>query len=518
MKLAAPFDWASLNAEADRLGIHVVARAISAKVLQEQLDELLDEAEALKALADSKEGLSKDDEARWDELFGPEGDEEAAEPKGEINVLAKKLTAAKRFEGQKKKVAALRLMQNSGSPFAAGGATGAGEAAVPVLSARHVMLPTKAFKGEDAAKDAYACGMWLRALIAKKRGGRDETAEAVIAQRGWAVATEGVTTAGGYLVPDPLSAAFIEYRQKVGVVRALADVRVMTSDTLTIPKLSSGPSVKYPGEGGAITASDQVWAQVALAAVKRAILSYVSQELKDDAIINITDELVSRMAYEFAKQEDNEAINGDGTSTYGGETGLLAAIGSAGVSQAATGHDTWPELDTSDLAAWFAKLPSQHWNNPGVLCSVAFYELVLHRLMAAGGGNTMQALQQGVPRPTPTPPSWAARSTSPTRCPRAPTAATVCALYGNFSEASCSATAKTCRSRSAISTSSIWTWSRSAPSPATTGTGTTSAIRRTPAPWWRSRPLPNSQYARPRLRYGAGRSLNRQTQNEGKSP
>ena len=70
------------------------------------------------------------------------------------------------------------------------------------------------------------------------------------------------------------------------------------------------------------------------------------------------DQLVSRMAYEFAKQEDNEFINGDGTGTYGGEQGLLSALGTAGVATADTGDSTWDTLDMDDFTNTMALLGS----------------------------------------------------------------------------------------------------------------------------------------------------------------
>jgi HK97 family phage major capsid protein len=45
-----------------------------------------------------------------------------------------------------------------------------------------------------------------------------------------ATATEGAPTAGGYLIPSPLSNAIIDVRQLAGVSRALSRVVTMTSD------------------------------------------------------------------------------------------------------------------------------------------------------------------------------------------------------------------------------------------------------------------------------------------------
>jgi HK97 family phage major capsid protein len=137
---------------------------------------------------------------------------------------------------------------------------------------------------------------------------------------------------------------------------------------------------------------------------------------------------MNEMAYALAAKEDAEAINGDGTTTYGGVTGLLSALGSAGVSQAATGHDTWAELDVADITAWMGLLPDKYSRNPKIICSRAFYTTVLFRLMAQAGGNTFASMQAGV--------SGANFFGIPVlftdQMPRTTAAATVCALYGTF--------------------------------------------------------------------------------------
>ena len=108
----------------------------------------------------------------------------------------------------------------------------------------------------------------------------------------------------------------------------------MTADSLTIAKRTGGLTVYVVPEGAAITPSDTSWGAISVAAKKRACLSYLSQELSDDALINIVDNIVLEMGHALADQEDNELINGNASSTYGGINGLLNAIGSAGVNTA----------------------------------------------------------------------------------------------------------------------------------------------------------------------------------------
>lgn len=299
-----------------------------------------------------------------------------------------------------------------------------------------VRAKLRCFQGKDAEQDAFFAGKWLQAITARMRGGRNEGAEAFVASRGWGhflnVGTEGSPTAGGYLVPDPLSAAIINVREKSGVSRQTARVVPMTSDTLSIPKKTGRTTVTYPGEATAITLSDQTWGQVALSTKKRAVLSKVSQELVDDAIISIVDDLAQEMGSDLAIQEDAEFIDGDGTSTYGGEVGL-ASIGSAGVSTAATGHDTWAEIDMADITAAMGLLPARFWG-PEVswICSANFYFSVMLRVLASAGGNTIATIEAGsTGRPT----FLGAPVFFSHHMPVATAAATIHAYFGNFREA-----------------------------------------------------------------------------------
>jgi HK97 family phage major capsid protein len=207
-------------------------------------------------------------------------------------------------------------------------------------------------------------------------------------------AYEGSGTAGGYLVPAQLSATIIEVREEVGIARRVANIQPMTSETLAIPKKTGGLTVYYPAELGTITDSDKAWGQIGLVAEKRAVASKISQELVDDALINIVDNVVSEQAYALALQEDNEMINGTGASTYGHVTGLLTAIGAAGVSTAAV-STTWAALTLGEVMTAMGFLPARFQRNPAIICSHNFYWTCLARLAASGGGNTISTIEGG---------------------------------------------------------------------------------------------------------------------------
>jgi HK97 family phage major capsid protein len=168
----------------------------------------------------------------------------------------------------------------------------------------------------------------------------------------------------------------------------------MGSDSMTIPRRAGGLTAYFPGENGAITESSKSWGQVTLNAKKIAVLTRMSTELSEDAIISIADDLASEMAYAFAQTEDSCGWNGDGTSTYGGITGIrtkmVATLGAgqlAGAVDAASGHDTFAEIDANDLASVMAKLPKYAEAGAKWYCSQPAWATGVPASRAAAGGT-----------------------------------------------------------------------------------------------------------------------------------
>jgi HK97 family phage major capsid protein len=292
----------------------------------------------------------------------------------------------------------------------------------------------RAFADEQTAFD---CGQWLKAVVAREIFRNvDRRAEDYCDQIGLEVSnasTEGSGVTGGYVVPAPLAATLINVRERVGVARQVCQVLPMSSDMLSVLKKTGGLTVYFPAESSTITESNLAFGQVALAAIKRAVLTQLSSELVDDAIISIVDAAVSEMGYSLALQEDNELVNGTGASTYGNVQGLLSKLPAGGVSTAATNHNTWGLLDMADMMAAVGKLPDRyHVYGPSWICSHSFFNQVMARLAYAAGGVTMNEIMSGTPNVR----SFAGYPVYlSATLPVATATSTVCALFGSFSQA-----------------------------------------------------------------------------------
>ena len=425
----AVHDWAKLENEAKRLGLVINNKTRTVADIQVDLAEATDEAQALANLSESDDGLTAEQNARWTELV--------EDTTGIVDRLGNELKAARKLEGEKKKIAAMRLQQEGPihNPLEdseynqATGQTTAFDLAMKQAVGRSGRV--RAFPNTEKGRhDAYTAGMWLRAAIVAPAQRRvDKEAEAFLSKNGVDIQNVATTTTETAIVPTPLESAIIERRESVGVLRGLASVYAMSSKTHDVPKLTAGPAVTYPTEGAAPGVSGQTWGSVSLSAVTRMVLGKISRELQADALVNAADQYAARAGFELAKQEDNEAVNGDGTATYGSEEGLLDQLGAGGIN---TGGANWDAMTLAHHTDTMALLPDDYWHgNVGWLCSAAYYFGVMLRIQAAAGGNTIAALEEGG-RVMPMFLGFPVHFTG--RMPRTTAATQTSALFGNFEE------------------------------------------------------------------------------------
>lgn len=254
----------------------------------------------------------------------------------------------------------------------------------------------RSFKGKDAERDAYQSGKWLQAVVMNDAAARQWCRDHDVELR---VQTEGVNSAGGYVVPTAMERAVIDMREQYGVFRREARVIPMTSDNTVIPRRSGGVTAYFVGETSEITASDKSWNQVELTAKKLAALTRISTDLNEDAIIGIADDIANEMAYSFAVKEDQCGIDGDGTSTYGGMVGIRTKLidgnHAGGVYDGSSSCDNWSEIDAADLIGTMAKLPQYALANAKWYCSQACKAGVFDRLALALGGNNAMTMAAG---------------------------------------------------------------------------------------------------------------------------
>jgi len=273
------------------------------------------------------------------------------------------------------------------------------DAGVPVRKALQVggapMLRSfKRVKNFDNAEGAYRFGRWLMATNGHRKS-IDWCASNGLRLKAH---TEGVNSAGGFLVPEEFEQTIINLREQYGVFRRYAKVVPMSRDTLTMPRRTATVTSYWTGEARQGTESTQTFDQVTLVARKLMTLTTVSNELAEDAIVNIADDLAQEIAYEFSKREDEAGFLGDGTSGYGGIVGLANAMGSAGVvdSGAGTG-DLTTAITNAGIAKLFAGLPAYAMGpNCRLYCHKSVYHQLFERIAMTAGGVSAAEIAAGV--------------------------------------------------------------------------------------------------------------------------
>lgn len=155
--------------------------------------------------------------------------------------------------------------------------------------------------------------------------------------------SEGTGSAGGYLVPEEFAAEVARIEEDYGLVRKLCMLRPMKSDTRNVPTLVTSVSVTWPGEATAATASAPVFGSAVLSAKTMSGITVYSNELLEDADVDVVTELADLFAEALAGEEDKQGLNGTGSPF----TGVLNNT-SVNIVTAPSGHDTFAELDLDD--------------------------------------------------------------------------------------------------------------------------------------------------------------------------
>jgi len=247
---------------------------------------------------------------------------------------------------------------------------------------------------------AHNFGLWLSANLLGDEKAIRRCGDRGIEFNPRAAQSTSSNAAGGALVPQEFADTVIRLVETYGVVRQAAQVFPMTSDSAIVPIRESGLSASYTAEGAAIDESDAVWSNVTLSPKKLATLVRFSTELSEDALGVVSDMLALECGTAFALTEDTSCLIGDGTSPYGGMTGILTKCldGNHDMSivEAASAHDTLNEIMVADVVRLMAAVPTYAKTNAAFFCSPTALSLVFDSIKASAGGTDLNQLQNAV--------------------------------------------------------------------------------------------------------------------------
>lgn len=356
--------------------------------LETQLAGLLTEQEAALNSADA-EGCSAEDKAKHIAKFD-ELDVKVKETRASLS-RAKSVTAHRtEFDTNRTLPTTPAIVQQP----AHGPLNPPARPRVSATPRRHGAL--RAFKGAQAEERAYQAGCWVAACFYNHAPSASRLEEFGI-QRQATLSTINNSQAA-YFVPDVLTTTVIELQEQYGVIRRLADVEPMSSETWKGPRWTTNMTAYWVSQGNAPTQSEPGWDLIELVAKDLAAYGKMTRQLNEDAIVDLGDKWAMAAAVAFSFAEDNAAFNGDGTSSYGGITGLLVKIIDAANAASlftATGHTTLGALTISDFASVVGKFPSYPGAMPSWLCHKEVWAASMLPLQMAAGGATPRDIQQG---------------------------------------------------------------------------------------------------------------------------
>lgn len=124
---------------------------------------------------------------------------------------------------------------------------------------------------------------------------------------------EGTDAEGGYLVPEELRAEVFRIMPDMAVMRRIARVLPMSSDTLLLNSLSAVPTAYWTAEYASKSTTSAEFGQVTLNANDLVCLLPVTDQLIADANINIVQFIIELFAEAIAREEDKAFFTGSGT-------------------------------------------------------------------------------------------------------------------------------------------------------------------------------------------------------------
>lgn len=359
-------------------------KLIAAKRLE--VSNLVSEVEAISTLAEKeKRDITAVEKTRMEEITNADG--LLTTHSKEITNLEARLAVLE----EAKRVMAPRLnAQIAASQLASDGSDDSDVIANIKIPARaRRSFDSKAFTNE---REAYAAGQWCMATIGQKPKAKQWCIDNGVMN----AQSEGVNTAGGYLVPEFFETSIIRIVESYGVFRQNAYVYPMGSDTVKVPRRTSGYTVYYVGENATITASDMAFNQIALVAKKAAILTQISNELNEDEVVGLAGLMSQEFGYALALAEDQAGFIGDGTSTYGGIQGLVTRLAAGSISTAASSQTAFSTLTLASFNKAKGLLPQYNGAVNRWYISKQGFAQSMELLAVAAGGITTREIASGM--------------------------------------------------------------------------------------------------------------------------
>ena len=202
--------------------------------------------------------------------------------------------------------------------------------------------------------------------------------------------------AGEYLLPKPFMAMVHVVIEEYGDVRRLFTVVPMTSADLDLKNVATKPTATWTGQGANFTESDIAFSEQKLTAAKLAVITSWTTEQDEDQAIALLPNYARSVGESFASSEDLAGLVGDGTSTYGGFTGLLKYSGVT-TTTGATGVLAIGDITEAHVRALPASLTKAGRRNARFLMHYDVWDHISQLENTAGFRVVMPNIAAGIP-------------------------------------------------------------------------------------------------------------------------
>jgi HK97 family phage major capsid protein/HK97 family phage prohead protease len=196
-----------------------------------------------------------------------------------------------------------------------------------------------------------------------------------------------VSGSGGALAPEDFAREIIDGLNEDVVMRRIARILPpISGKSAAYPRRTGGSGAAMVGEGEAITPYELTFDQVVLIPKKAAALVEVSNELLQDAGVDIAGYLAQHFRAEIAELLEGQYWNGDGDGAN--LLGILTAEDDEGEPLIKRIETKGASVTADDVLALWAALPAKYRKNATFVCSSAM-EAVLRGLKDSAGNYLM---------------------------------------------------------------------------------------------------------------------------------
>lgn len=264
-------------------------------------------------------------------------------------------------------------------------------AAVPAVQQRAKPRYGK-LRGFETSDDAEIAGRWIRGFIL----GREEDRQWYHHNVESRAMSSSDNSKGGVFIPESFASTVIRLVDSYSAIPSQANVIPMSSDSLYIPRRTSGNTASFVSENAESTASDIGTDNVMLSAKECRVASRVPNSLIEDSVVDLAGLVAEEFALALSKKIDDCGFAGDGGSSSGGIRGIqwLFENGSyAGAND--SGESSLSAVTIDDFAETIGKLPSFARAGAGWYVTPQVYSVCMLPLMLSAGGVSAAELASG---------------------------------------------------------------------------------------------------------------------------